>query len=93
MVVFGDEIFHTMRNFLKKRDPFEPLKTSVSKGAGFDKERGAGKRAQTSRCYEKWSRGELLNVGEMVNSATNVSRAIAYFNTDHKKRSTVQAGQ
>ena len=31
MVVFGDEIFHTMRNFLKKRDPFEPLKTSVSK--------------------------------------------------------------
>ena len=46
-----------------------------------------------SRCYEKWSRGELLNVGEMVNSATNVSRAIAYFNTDHKKRSTVQAGQ
>ena len=30
MVVFGDEIFHTIHNFLKKRDPF-PLFFSIDR--------------------------------------------------------------
>ena len=82
--------FSHCAQYLKKRDPVEPLKTSVSKvELGLIKKEERVKEQQTSRCYEKWSREELLNIGEMVNSATNVSKAIACFNKDRTKRLAV----